>query len=252
MGEWLYGINAVGAALSGRNRTVHEIWIRHGANRRLAEIASQARDKGLTVRHVERQQLLDLGLERAQGVAARCSRFRYREEGELADLVAHRKSAIVVVLDHVQDPQNLGAILRTAEVAGACGVCIPKRRAAAVTPAAVRASAGASEHLAVVRIANVARAIRQLKRYGVWSIGLEPNATNRWYEIDCTGAVAIVVGSEGVGLRRSAAQACDFLVALPAAGQVGSLNASAAFAAVAFEVVRQQADADATAGRSVD
>ena len=180
-----------------------------------------------------------LGLADAQRVAASCGAFRYKSEADIPTAVDGRRG-VLVVLDHLEDPQNTGAIMRTAEAAGCLGVCMPERRSAGVSGAVVRASAGASEHLDVFRIGNVANLIRWLQEHGYWTVALDGDAQQRWDEVDYRGYIALVVGSEGKGVQRLVRERCDHRVALPLRGKVGSLNASAAFAAVMYEVVRQQ------------
>ena len=238
MAEWLIGRHAAAEALVGSARQVHEVWTLAG--RRSAgvdEVRSRADVAGVTVREIEARELG--GVAPGATIAARCSAFRYRDEVDLP-AADPRVPLLVIVLDGIQDPQNLGAIIRTAEAAGAAALCIPARRAAQVTPAVVRASAGATEHLPVYRVTNIARTLERLKGLGYWTVGLTAAAATRWDQIDYQRAVALVVGAEGRGLRRLVADGCDHLVALRMRGRVQSLNASAAFAAVAYEVVRQQ------------
>jgi 23S rRNA (guanosine2251-2'-O)-methyltransferase len=154
------------------------------------------------------------------------------------------EDALVVVLDQVQDPHNLGAVCRAAEVAGAAGVVIPVRRAASVTAAACKASAGAVEHLSVARVRNVADWLGEAKRAGAWVYGASAEADRPYTEVDWSGRVALVLGSEGSGLRPRVADSCDELISIPMSGRVGSMNASVAAAVIIFEARRQQ-----TAGR---
>jgi 23S rRNA (guanosine2251-2'-O)-methyltransferase len=156
------------------------------------------------------------------------------------DLLAAERS-FLVVLDQVQDPQNLGAVCRSAEGAGASGVVIPERRSAAVTPAVVRASAGAVEHLSVARVVNVAAFLRQAKDSGAWIYGAEEGSGTRYTDVDWTGSVVLVLGGEGAGLRPLVRDSCDALIAIPLAGRIESLNVSAAAAAILFEAARQRA-----------
>ena len=234
MSEWLAGRHSVEEALAGNAREVHEIWVRDGVDDPTMTALAAESGKPFTV--VEREDFAEVAPPGA-GIAARCSAFRYASEADLPDATP---TALVVVLDGIQDPQNLGAIIRTAEVVGADAVCIPERRAAQVTPAVVRASAGATEHLPICRVVNVARCLRGLQKKGYWSVGLVPEADEAWSAVDYRSAIALVVGAEGEGLRRLVAEQCDHRVALPTRGKVASLNASAAFAAVAFEVARQR------------
>jgi 23S rRNA (guanosine2251-2'-O)-methyltransferase len=193
---------------------------------------------------VKRQELDKLGGEvNHQGLAAEVSGYPY------ADLPFALKTAqqegeppFFLLLDHVQDPHNLGALLRTAEAAGVHGVVIPGRRAAEVTPAAVRVSAGAAEHVYVAKVANLVQAMRQLQAAGVWLAGLQAKPEAQLYtRADLTGSLGLVVGSEGQGLARLVQKTCDFLIRLPMHGQVQSLNASVAGAIVLYEARRQRA-----------
>jgi 23S rRNA (guanosine2251-2'-O)-methyltransferase len=234
--EWISGKHAVAGVLRGDRRTVHEVLYRPGAAG-LEEIESLAAASGIPCRE-SKDEVRELG---AQGIAARCGGYRYMAE---ADLPAPRgEHGLVVVLDQIQDPQNLGAMVRTAESAGARAVCIPERRAAQISPAVVRASAGATELVPVHRVVNVARCLSLLKKLGYWTVGLAPDGASAWNEVDYTGAVAVVIGAEGDGIRPLVAKQCDFMVRLPMRGRVESLNASAALAAILYEVVRQQGGA---------
>jgi 23S rRNA (guanosine2251-2'-O)-methyltransferase len=145
-----------------------------------------------------------------------------------------------VLLDGVEDPQNLGAVIRTALAAGAGGVVIPERRAAGLTEAAVRASAGAAAHLRVARVTNLARAMEEIKEAGYWLVGLDERAEKRHTEVDLTGAIAVVLGREGKGLHQLVKERCDFVVSIPTSGPVRSLNVSVAAGVVLFEAVRQR------------
>jgi 23S rRNA (guanosine2251-2'-O)-methyltransferase len=237
MSEILSGRHAVEEALAGSAREVEEILVPRGAREEPgSSVAALARQRGIRTSVLDRESFESLAA-RGTSVAARCSAFRYRAE---QDLPRGQGNELVIVLDGIQDPQNLGAIIRTAEVAGAAAVCIAARRAAQVTPAVVRASAGATEHLPIYRVVNIARVLRRLRKTGYWSVGLAPEGGEAWDQVDYRGPIALVVGAEGDGLRRLVAHECDHLVALPVHGRVQSLNASAAFAAVAFEVLRQR------------
>jgi 23S rRNA (guanosine2251-2'-O)-methyltransferase len=164
-----------------------------------------------------------------------------RHEYTVEDLVRGATATpFVVVLDSIEDPHNVGAILRTADAVSADGVVIQSRRAAALDGAAAKASAGAVAHVRVAEVVNVARAIDELKNQGVWTVGLAGEASSRYDEIDLTGPTAIVLGAEGSGLRRLVREKCDFLAAIPMQGHVGSLNVSVAAGVMLFEVVRQR------------
>lgn len=171
-----------------------------------------------------------------QGVVAEVDPYPYADPGEVLD----SDDALVVALDQVQDPHNLGAVCRAAEVAGAVGVVIPERRSAAVTAAACKASAGAVEHLAVARVRNLADWLGEAKQRGAWVYGASPEASRSYTDVDWNGRAALVLGSEGSGLRRRVAETCDELISIPVAGRVASLNASVAAAVILFEARRQR------------
>jgi 23S rRNA (guanosine2251-2'-O)-methyltransferase len=171
-----------------------------------------------------------------QGICAEVSEYRYAD----ADELLAREDALIVALDEIQDPQNLGAICRTAECAGATGVVIPERRSAEVTPAVCKASAGAVEHLAIARVRNLADFILRASRAGAWSYGADGDARADYAQPDYRGKVVLVMGSEGSGLRPRVARSCDELIALPLRGRIESLNVSAAAAAVLYEITRQR------------
>ena len=245
MDEWLSGRHSVSEVLCGRNRSIREVWVESGRRHPdLEKLMAAARRAGVEVRRVTPSALAGLPVGVRQRVAARCGPFRYLAEANLPAVDPAASANLVVVLDRIQDPQNLGAIVRTAEAAGAAALCIPKRHASGITPAVVSASGGATEHLPIHRVGNVAGVLRKLQDLGYWNVGLDSAATTSWDEVDYRGGTALVVGAEGKGLRRLVAERCDFIVTLPMAGRVASLNAGAAFAAVAFEVVRQQRRAD--------
>lgn len=171
-----------------------------------------------------------------QGIVAEVDPYPYADPGSLLA----SPNALVVVLDQVQDPRNLGAICRSAEAAGASGLVIPDRRAAAVTAAACKASSGAVEHLAVARVRNLVDWLGRAKDDGAWVYGADAAAESPCWQADLTGRAVLVLGSEGAGLRRLVAERCDLLVSIPTAGRVGSLNVSAAAAVLLFEAVRQR------------
>jgi 23S rRNA (guanosine2251-2'-O)-methyltransferase len=171
-----------------------------------------------------------------QGVVAEVDPYPYADPGGLLG----SDDALVVALDQIQDPHNLGAVCRAAEVAGAAGVVIPERRAASVTPAACKASAGAVEHLAVARVRNLADWLAEAKDAKAWIYGAAADAERPYTDVDWSGRAVVVLGSEGSGLRPRVAESCDELVSIPGAGKIGSLNASVAAAVILFEARRQR------------
>lgn len=238
--EWLCGRRVVAEVLAAARREVHSVCIESGpSSPALSSIIESAGRCGIDVQHLDPASFARLGLLDTQRVAARCGPFVYRDEGDIPAAPAERRG-VLVVLDHLEDPQNTGAVMRTAEAAGCIGVCIPKKRAVGVTPAVVRASAGASEHLDVFRVGNVAKLIKWLQEHGYWAVALDGEGEERWDRVDYRGHIALVVGAEGKGVQRLVREMCDHRVSLPLRGRVASLNASAAFAAVMYEVVRQQ------------
>ena len=230
MKEWISGRNPVYETLRAQRRQVFRLWIAEGAQEkgRLEEILSLAATRKLPVDKVSRQKLDALG-ENPQGVALEASAYPY---AGLEDILARAEELneplFILLLDTIQNPQNLGALLRTAEAAGVHGAILPLRHAAAITPAVVSASAGASEHMLVAQ-ANLAQAIRILKDAGAWVVGLEgsPQALPP-EQVRLDGPLALVVGSEGEGMRLLVRSSCDLLMGLPMRGKVDSLNASVA------------------------
>jgi len=225
----LYGRNAVHEALRGP-RAVTQVWAMERAAREpwLRDAAVRV----VAAEEVERRS----GSPDHQGICAEVSEYRYAD----ADALLAQDDALIVALDEIQDPQNLGAICRTAECAGASGVVIPERRSAEVTPAVCKASAGAVEHLAIARVRNLADFLLDARRAGAWSYGADGDARTGYAQPDYRGRVVLVMGSEGSGLRPRVARSCDELIALPLRGKIGSLNVSAAAAAILYEITRQR------------
>lgn len=228
--EGVYGRNPVYETLRAGRRKVHRVLVdrRAEVQGRLQDILELAKERSIPLRYVDRK---DLGAHDSnhQGVLAECSPFIYSSLPDILAFAAKEpEPAFVLLLDLIQDPQNLGTLLRTAEAVGVHGVVIPSRRAAGITPAVVSSSSGACEHLLIAR-ENLHQAMVALKGEGVWITGLEgtPDAKTA-DEIDLGGAMALVVGSEGSGLRRLVREGCDFLLRIPMRGKVESLNAAVA------------------------
>lgn len=245
MREILYGRQPVRETLRARRRQVFTLLLAEGVRPAgvVAQILALAQAAGIPVQTVNRRELDNLGGEvNHQGLAAEVSGYPYVDLAEPLRLATEAgASPFLLLLDHVQDPQNLGSLLRTAEAAGVHGVIIPGRRAAGVTPAAVRASAGAAEHVRVAQIANLVQAMRQLKAEGVWIAGLEAAPDAQLYtKAALNGPLGLVIGSEGQGLARLTRETCDFLIRLPMLGQVESLNAGVAGAIALYEARRQR------------
>ena len=208
----------------------------------LRYIISKAREAGAAIIETDRRKLDQMSVTRAhQGVIAIIPVREYASYGDVLTKIREKgKVPFFVVCDHITDPNNLGAIIRTAEAAGADAVVIPKRRSAGLTASVAKASAGALEHMDVVQVANISSFLRTLKEDGIWVFGTAMESGKTIYEADFTLPAAIVVGSEGEGISRPALAECDFTVSVPMMGSISSLNASAAAAVVLYEVVRQE------------
>lgn len=233
----IYGINPVLEAIkAGRAK---EIWVAQRADDRLQRLLDEAGQHSVRIRYVTRDEL-DSAAKRGahQGVVAEVER---RTETTLEDLAAAKDGPpLIVVLDEVEDPQNVGAILRTVDACGATGLVRQTRRAAPLDGAAAKASAGAVNYVPVADVVNIARSLEDLKKAGVWTVGLDAGAKMAYYEWDLALPTAIVVGAEGHGLRRLVRERCDQVVGIPMLGHVGSLNVSVATAVVLYEAVRQR------------
>ena len=231
MREVLYGRQPVRECLRARRRHIHQLILAEGVGETgiVGEIVSLAAGLKVPVRRVPRPQL-DRIAETHQGVALETADYPYvAVEDILAWAGKRAEQPFVLALDHMQDPHNLGALLRTAEAVGVHGAIIPGRRAVGVTPAVVGASAGASEHVRVAQVANLVHALEALKKSGVWVVGLESTPEARpYHQIDLNLPLALVIGAEGAGLSRLVRDTCDWLICLPMRGQIESLNASVA------------------------
>jgi len=239
--HYIYGINSVAEALKARGRAF--AWVGVAKERhdlRLQRVVEECRRQGVPVRFVERAELDRMAGNNAhQGVVAVTSAKQYND---LDDVIAAKRGehSLLVILDGVEDPRNLGAILRTADAAGADGVVIPERRAAGVTGTVTKASAGASEHLPIAKVTNIARTLEELKSKNLWTVGLDERGDKSYDSLDYNMDCAIVLGAEGKGLHDLVARKCDFLVSIPMLGKVSSLNVSVAAGVVLYEVVRQR------------
>ena len=244
-GEWIYGRNPVVEVLQAERRTLSEVILppaEKGEADEIAWIRQTARQMGLVVRTEDRRRLDQLTHGgHHQGVAMKVSGYPYVAFDEIVHDVQDDENAITVVLDHLEDPQNVGSILRTACAAGAKGVVIPEDRASGITPAAVRASAGAAEHIKVAHVVNLVRAMQTLKDAGMWFTGLDWGEDAKKYtDIDFKGRAGLVVGAEGPGISRLVRENCDFIAELPMPGGFESLNAGVAAAVCLYEMLRQR------------
>ena len=226
----VYGRNAVREALRGRRR-VHRVWATEGAGSDWPGVPLTR----ATAEEIEARS----GSDGHQGVCAEVDPYPYADAAELLAV----PEAVIVALDEVTDPQNLGAVARTAEASGAAGIVIPERRSAEVTPAVCKASAGAVEHLPVARVRNLADFLGEAKEAGCWTYGAAAAARTRYDGPDYTGGVVLVLGAEGRGLRPRVAGACDELVSLPLLGRIDSLNVSAAGAVLMYAILQKRLDA---------
>ncbi len=238
----LEGRNAVTEALKA-GRPINKLYVASGdTDWGLGRIIAQAKDAGIVVQEVERSRLDAMSQTGVhQGVIAMCAAHAYSTVDEiLARAQEKGEPPLLVICDDLSDPHNLGAILRTAECAGAHGVIIPKRRSVALTPTVAKASAGAVEYMPVARVSNLAGTIRDLQKKGVWIYGTAADGAVPLYEVDLKGPAAIVIGNEGDGMRRLVTECCDFKVSIPMKGHISSLNASVAAAVLLYEAVRQR------------
>ena len=240
--EIIEGRNAVMEALRA-GRAIDKLFINKGeVDKTLGHIASTARDKGVVVVECDRRKLDFMSQTHAhQGVIAVCAVRDYCTVDDILALAEERGEApFVIVCDEISDGHNLGAIIRSAECAGAHGVIIPKRRSAGLTAIVDKASAGAAEHMAIARVPNIPTVLEDLKARGLWVYGTAADGRSDLWHTDFTGPLALVIGSEGDGMGRLVAQRCDFIVSLPMKGRVSSLNASAAAAITMYEILRQR------------
>ncbi len=243
MARYLYGAHSALEALKAAPDQVERVYLTQGPHNGLAaRVAEEVRGLGLPVEHVSREQLTRLaegGVH--QGVVLRVADFAY---ADLEDVLALAQEAgvdaLVLALDGIEDPHNLGALLRSAWALGAQGAVIPKDRAAGVTGAAAKAAAGALAHLKVARVTNLARSLEALKEAGLWASAADPRGERAPEQVDFSGPTALVVGSEGPGIRAGVLAKADFRVQIPMAGEQGSLNASVAGGILLHEVARQR------------
>lgn len=236
------GRNTVIEALRAQ-RAIDKIYIAKGdVDSTLGHIASKARAAGIVVVEADRRKLDYMSQTHAhQGVVALAAVREYCTVDDIFAVAESRgEKPFIIVCDEISDPHNLGAIIRSAECAGAHGVIIPKRRSAGLTAIVDKASAGAAEHMTIARVANLPSAIKELKERGVWVYGTAANGQSDLWHTEFDGAIALVIGSEGDGMGRLVSESCDFIISLPMRGQVSSLNASTAAAITMYEVLRQR------------
>jgi len=247
VGRYVYGLRPVLEALRARPEEVEQLYVGQGEGelpaRQAGEVFSRARAAGLKVQRLPRERLGALaegGVH--QGVVAQLREFRYSELDELLE-VAHARGQppLIVVLDGIQDPHNLGAIVRSANALGAHGVVIARDRAAQVTGAVAKAASGATEHTRLARVTNLSRALEALQKAGLWVAAADPSADQVVWDARLDGPLALVVGAEGSGVRENVLRHCDHRVRIPMTGEMPSLNASVSAAVLLYEVARQRA-----------
>ena len=244
--EILYGVHPVEEALkAGRRRFDHVIVSRERQDARLEKLVADCRQAGVRVRQESREQLTQMaGTASHQGVVAVVHPQEFLTIEDLFEPSSSASGArLLLALDGVEDPQNLGALLRVADGAGVDGVILTERRSAPISPVAVKASAGATEHLRIARVVNLVRALEELKRQNIWVIGLDERGSSDYDQFDFSGNCVLVLGREGAGLHDLVRRTCDHLLRIPMAGGVSSLNVSAAGAVVLYEAFRQRRSA---------
>lgn len=238
--DLIAGRNAVQEALRSGRPVDHVIVARGERTGSLGSLIAQCRDRGVPVKEADPRKLDSLAGPHHQGIVAVAGCKAYASLEDLFALAEQRgQPPLFVVCDELEDPHNLGAILRTAEAAGAHGVIVPRRRSAGLTTAVYKASAGAVEYVPVARVANITETLKELKKRGLWIYGLDMDG-EAWCSADLRGAAAFVVGSEGRGISRLVKEQCDFLLSLPMAGRISSLNASVACGVLLYEAARQR------------
>ena len=238
----LEGRNALTEALRS-GRTIDKVFIASGeTDKGLQRLAAQAKEAGAVIVPVDRRKLDAMSVTRAhQGVIALAAAKEYVSIDDILQEAADRgETPLIVICDELTDPHNLGAILRSAECAGAHGIIIPKRRSVGLTATVAKASAGAVEYMKVAKVSNINNAIAELKEKGVWIFGTAAEGSVPMYQADLTGPAAIVIGNEGEGMSQLVRKNCDMLLAIPMKGQISSLNASAAASILLYEAVRQR------------
>ncbi len=240
--EFVAGRNSVAEVLKS-GRSINKILVakgeRHGA---IKEIIGQARSQGLVVQEVDPAKLDQIteGM-RHQGVVAMVAPVAYAElEDILGKAQESGEQPFIVLLDELEDPHNVGAILRTSDATGVHGVLLPKRRSSRLTATVAKTSAGAVEYVPVARIGNISQTLKKLKKQGLWVVGADMDGDKNYYEADLTGPIVVVVGSEGQGMGRLTKEECDFVVRIPMKGKITSLNASVACSLLLYEVLRQR------------
>lgn len=239
--EYIAGKNPVLEALRA-GREINKIWVAEGSQKgAMKQVMELARERKVTVQFVPKKKIDQVADGAHQGVLALVAAYRYAETGDMFELAKERNEhPFILILDELEDPHNLGSILRTADAVGAHGVIIPKRRSVALTATVAKASTGAIEHIPVARVTNLSQTIAGLKQQGLWIAGTDASGTTDYRQMDADLPLCLVIGSEGKGMSRIVKEACDFLIRLPMAGHVTSLNASVAAGLLMYEVYRKR------------
>lgn len=241
-GSKVEGRNSVIELLKS-NREINKVLIAKGDRQgSINDIIKLCKDRGIVFQEVEKAKLDEITeTNHHQGVIAYASPIEYKEISDILNIAKERKEdPFIVICDEIEDPHNLGALIRTAEIAGCHGLIIPKRRSASVTEVVAKVSCGATEHLAIARVGNINEAIDELKENGVWIYGTDGSADKLYFEENLTGPIAIIIGSEGRGMNKLTMKKCDVLLKIPMKGHITSLNASVSGGIVIFEAVKQR------------
>ncbi|HEY4551722.1 MAG TPA: 23S rRNA (guanosine(2251)-2'-O)-methyltransferase RlmB [Bacillaceae bacterium] len=239
--EWIAGKNPVIEALKS-DRDINKIWIAEGSQKgQMQVVIGLAKERNILVQFVPKQKIDQMTDEHHQGVVAQVAAYQYAEVDDLFTKAAEKgEDPFFLILDELEDPHNLGSILRTADASGVHGIIIPKRRSVGLTSTVAKLSTGAIEYIPVARVTNLARTIDELKERGVWIFGTDAKGSKDYRTMDATLPLAVVIGSEGKGIGRLIREKCDFLIHLPMSGHVTSLNASVAAALLMYEVHRKR------------
>lgn len=241
MAEIIYGRNPVAEALDSDIR-IESLLIQNGAEGSVKKVIGKAKSKGIRIKYTDKKALDRIAEGSHQGIIAYLEMYRYAQINDIMKRAEESgEKPFIIILDGIEDPHNLGAIVRTAEAAGAHGIIIPENRSASVTETVVKTSTGAVFHMPIAKVTNIARTIDQLKEQGLWVYGLDMDGVD-YYKEDLTGAVALVIGSEGKGLNRLVKEKCDVIMSIPMVGKVNSLNASNAAAIAIYELRKQRSD----------
>ncbi|WP_425448433.1 23S rRNA (guanosine(2251)-2'-O)-methyltransferase RlmB [Dethiothermospora halolimnae] len=235
------GRNPIIEALKS-GREIEKILLSKGENKgSIKKIVGMAKDKGIPIQYVNKNKLDEMANTNHQGVIAIASAYKYKTLDDIMKRAEERNEApFIIILDEIEDPHNLGAIMRTAECAGAHGIIIPKRRSVGLTSTVAKTSAGAIEYLPVVKVSNIGYAIDELKNKGLWIYGADMDGEDYYFDKDLKGAIGLVIGNEGKGIGRLVKEKCDFLIKIPMKGKVSSLNASVATSVITYEILRQR------------